>query len=120
MPTILIVDDSPSMRKLITDILEQAGHVVVQATDGEDALAVVDQNDVDLVITDVHMPNMDGITLVGKLRELQNTRLTPILILTTELDDARKKEAKANGATGWINKPIDPDRMLTTIARVLE
>ena len=120
MSTVLIVDDSPSMRQLIKTTLEAAGHRVIQAVDGVDALAAAQHNDLDLVITDVHMPNMDGITLVAKLRELEATRLTPILVLTTELDDERKKQARANGATGWMNKPIDDVRMLTTIARVLE
>lgn len=120
MPTVLIVDDSPSMLKLVRSTLEDAGHTVVEAEDGVQALVALDKTDVDLVITDVNMPNMDGITLVGKLRERDSTRLTPILLLTTEIDMEKKKEAKAKGATGWLNKPFDEAKMLTTIRRVLE
>lgn len=120
MPRVLIVDDSPSMLRLVSSTLEDAGHTVVQAADGVEALAALDDIDVDLVIADVNMPNMDGITLVGKLREREKTRLTPILMLTTETDAEKKKEAKRKGATGWLNKPFDEAKMLSTIKRVLE
>jgi two-component system chemotaxis response regulator CheY len=120
MPTVLIVDDSPSMRALLTDALEKGKHSVVQATDGVQALLAVEDNQFDLVITDVNMPNMDGITLLGKLRKHSRTKFTPILLLTTETDFAKKKQAKELGATGWLNKPVDDSKLLMTVRRVLE
>ncbi len=120
MDKILIVDDSPSMRRLLGAFLEESGYGVSTAEDGVDALGVVDANDdFNLIITDINMPNMDGLTLVGKLRENGKTRLTPILVLTTEMDTAKKQLAKASGATGWLNKPFDEDQMLATIQKIL-
>lgn len=119
MSQILIVDDSPSMRKLVCDTLERAGYSVSQANDGVEALAAAKSTDFDLVITDVNMPNMDGITLVGELRALASMRFTPILLLTTEIDTLKKKSAKEKGATGWLNKPFNEEKMLSTISRVL-
>lgn len=119
MPKVLIVDDSPSMRALLTDALQQANHTVVAAEDGVKALMAVEQDTFDLVITDLNMPNMDGLTLLGKLREHAHTRFTPILLLTTETDVDKKQEVKKLGATGWLNKPIDDTKLLMTINRVL-
>lgn len=120
MASILAVDDSPSMRQLVSMTLKQAGHDVHLAEDGDDALAKVGSLDVDLVITDVHMPNMDGITLTQSLRGLEQFRFTPILILTTESAADMKMRGKEAGATGWIVKPFNAEALLKVVDRVLE
>lgn len=120
MTSILAVDDSPSMRKMVSYTLESAGYDVVMANEGVEALEVAKQTSVNLVLTDVNMPKMDGITLVKHLRQLPNYRYTPILVLTTESSTERKMEGKAAGATGWIVKPFDPEKLLATLTRVLD
>lgn len=119
MATVLAVDDSTSMRRLVAMTLEQAGHQVATAEDGMAALEYARSNAVQLVVTDVHMPNMNGIDLVKHLRELEAYRFTPILVLTTESSSDMKMKGKAAGATGWIVKPFDPVRLLAAIDRVL-
>ncbi len=119
MAQILLVDDSVSMREMVSFTLKEAGHDVVEAEDGVQALEIAQKNSFNLVITDVNMPNMDGIILTGKLRDIDSYRFTPILILTTETGELRKQEGKSAGATGWIEKPFDPDHLLTTVDRVL-
>lgn len=120
MASILAVDDSPSMRQLVSMTLKQAGHDVHLAEDGDDALAKAGSLDVDLVITDVHMPNVDGITLTQSLRGLEQFRFTPILILTTESAADMKMRGKEAGATGWIVKPFNAEALLKVVDRVLE
>ena len=119
MNEILVVDDSASMRQLVSATLKQAGYEVTEAEDGEKALAIAQNKPFRLVLTDVNMPLMDGITLVGKLRGLSTFKFTPILVLTTEVDPTKKSKAKAAGATGWLVKPFDPQKLLATISRVL-
>lgn len=120
MAHILAVDDSPSMRALVLATLEDAGHQVTQAVDGVEALEKAKGGGpVNLVLADVNMPNMDGITLVGELRKLDAFKFVPILMLTTEVNADRKKQAKDAGATGWLVKPFDPNQLLATIDRVL-
>jgi two-component system, chemotaxis family, chemotaxis protein CheY len=120
MARILAVDDSPAMRQMVSVTLRSAGHVVVEARDGREALDIAKQPPaVDLVITDVNMPNMDGITLVRELRQLPHFRGVPLLVLTTEATEKKKMEGKAAGATGWIVKPFDPQRLLSAVARVV-
>jgi two-component system chemotaxis response regulator CheY len=116
---ILAVDDSASMRQMVNFTLKGAGYEVVQAVDGFEALAYARLNSVDLVLTDVNMPRMDGITLVKELRALPAYRYTPMLMLTTESSQDKKMQGKQAGATGWIVKPFNPDQLLATIARVL-
>ena len=116
---ILTVDDSPSMRQMVLFTLQGAGYDVVQACDGVEALELARQAGVDLVLTDVHMPRMDGITLVRELRNLLNYKLVPMLILTTESSQEKKMEGKRAGATGWIVKPFNPPQLLATVARVI-
>jgi two-component system chemotaxis response regulator CheY len=99
--------------------LEGAGYQVVQASDGVEALDFAKTRGVDLVLTDVNMPRMDGITLVKELRGLDSYRLTPMLVLTTESGQDTKQRGKQAGATGWIVKPFNPEQLLATIARVL-
>ena len=119
MASILAVDDSASMRQMVSFTLKGAGYDVVEAVDGVDALNKAKQNSVNLVITDVNMPNMDGITLIAELRKLPNYKFTPLLMLTTESAPEKKQAGKAAGATGWIVKPFNPDQLLATIKKVL-
>jgi len=119
MASILLVDDSASMREMVSFTLIDAGHEVTEAEDGVEALQFAKGQSVDLVITDVNMPNMDGITLTGELRKVTEYKFTPILILSTETGSDKKKQGKDAGATGWIEKPFDPDSLLTTVNRVL-
>jgi len=119
MADILLVDDSVSMREMVSFTLKQAGHDIIEAEDGVQAYEIAQNNTFNLVVTDINMPNMDGITLTAKLRELEAYTFTPILILTTETSDPRKMEAKKAGATGWIEKPFDPDHLLSTINKVI-
>jgi len=119
MAKILAVDDSASMRQMVSYTLKQAGHQVVDAADGRDALAKAKTGRFDAVITDVNMPNMDGITLVKELRALPNFKFTPILLLTTESAPEKKQQGKAAGATGWLVKPFDPEKLLATVKKVV-
>ena len=116
---IMTVDDSTSMRQMVKATLLSAGYDVVEASDGQEALEYARENPVDLVITDVNMPRMDGITLVSELRSLPSYRLIPLLLLTTESSMEKKMEGKKAGATGWIVKPFNPAQLLATLARVL-
>jgi two-component system chemotaxis response regulator CheY len=117
--TIITVDDAATMRKLIGFTLRGAGHNVLEAEDGVRALALLTVRDVDLVITDINMPNMNGIDLTRKLRMLSRHRSTPILVVTTESDGTVKSQAKAAGATGWILKPFQPDQLVAVVGKVL-
>lgn len=117
--SILAVDDSASMRQMVRYTLEGAGYQVIQAADGVEALDLAKTRGVDLVLTDVNMPRMDGITLVKELRGLDTYKFTPMLVLTTEAGPETKMRGKQAGATGWIVKPFQPDQLLATIARVL-
>ena len=119
MARILAVDDSASMRQMVNFTLKEAGHEVSEAADGEQALALAKSQRYDLVLTDVNMPKMDGISLIRNLRGLPNYRMTPILTLTTEASSDKKNEGKTAGATGWIVKPFTPDKLLAAINRVL-
>ena len=117
--SILLVDDSVSMREMVGFTLKGAGYEVSQAEDGVEALKFAQGNTVDLVITDINMPNMDGITLIKELRALPAYKFIPILTLTTENSTEKKQQGKIAGATGWIVKPFDPDHLLSTVRRVL-
>lgn len=119
MATILAVDDSASMRQMVSFTLKGAGYDVVEAADGEQALQMARSKQVNLVLTDVNMPKMDGITLIRQLRTLPNYKFTPMLMLTTESAVDKKQEGKAAGATGWIVKPFNPEQLLATIKKVL-
>jgi two-component system chemotaxis response regulator CheY len=117
--TILIVDDSLSIRQSTRFILEQGKYSVIDACDGEQGLKALLENDVNLVITDINMPNMDGLTLVRKIRELPSKKFIPILVLTTESQGSIIDEGKKAGATGWIVKPFNADKLLETIRKVV-
>jgi two-component system, chemotaxis family, chemotaxis protein CheY len=117
--TILAVDDSASMRRMVDITLKSAGYHVVQASDGVEALDFARGHSVDLVLTDMNMPRMDGLTLLKELRGLPSYRHTPMLVLSTESSQQKKSEGQQAGATGWIVKPFNPEQLLATIARVL-
>ncbi|MEL0634111.1 response regulator [Pseudoalteromonas carrageenovora] len=119
MKRILAVDDSASMRQMVSFTLKTAGFDVTEAKDGSEALAIAKQQDFDAVISDVNMPIMDGITLIRELRTLPNYKFTPLLMLTTESGLDKKIEGKAAGATGWIVKPFNPDQLLAVIKKVI-
>ncbi len=119
MARILVVDDSASMRQMVAFTLKGAGHEVVEKNDGVEALTSAKTESFDLVITDVNMPNMDGITLTKELRSLSNYRFTPILTLTTESSAEKKMAGKQAGATGWLVKPFNPNQLLATAKKVL-
>ena len=119
MTKILAVDDSASMRQMVSFTLKGAGYDVVEASDGVEALDFAKPGPVDLVISDVNMPNMDGISLIKHLRTLPSYKYTPILMLTTESGSDKKGEGKAAGATGWIVKPFNPELLLKTITKVI-
>jgi len=119
MAKILAVDDSASMRQMVSFTLKGAGYEVLEACDGVEALNKAKSNQVDLVLTDVNMPNMDGVSLIRELRNLPNYKFTPMLTLTTESGQEKKMEGKQAGATGWIVKPFSPDQLLATIKKVL-
>ncbi len=119
MATILAVDDSNSMRQMVSFTLKQAGHDVTEAADGVEALELAKKSSFNLVISDVNMPKMDGLTLIKQLRTLPSYKFTPLLMLTTESGSDKKQEGKAAGATGWIVKPFNPDQLLSTVNRVL-
>lgn len=118
--TALVVDDSPTMRQMVAFTLTNAGFKVVEAEHGVDAVKKVSGGaKMDLVVTDLNMPEMDGITLIKELRKLATFKFTPILMLTTESADDKKKAGKEAGATGWIVKPFNPELMLKIIAKVM-
>src|SRR5690606_12862535 len=117
--TALVVDDSTSIRQMVAFTLKQAGFDVIEGAHGQDALQNVQGKPVDLVITDLNMPVMDGMTLIRNLREQPQFKFTPILMLTTESQETRKQEGKAAGATGWIVKPFEPEKLLQVVAKVV-
>lgn len=119
MKTIITVDDASTIRKMVGFTLKAAGHEVLEAADGLEAYEKLRAKVVDLVITDVNMPRMDGIELTRKLRALPSYSRVPIILLTTESGASKKGEGKAAGATGWIVKPFSQDQLLALVSRVL-
>jgi len=119
MATILAVDDSASMRQMVSFTLKGAGFDVIEAADGKQAFDKAQTTAVDLVLSDVNMPVMDGIELVKNLRTLPDYKFTPILMLTTESAGDKKSQGKNAGATGWLVKPFNPEQLLATIKKVM-
>ncbi|AWU94383.1 response regulator [Azospirillum melinis] len=115
---VMTVDDSRTMRDMVSFTLRGAGYDVVEAADGQQAMSAIATNKVDLVITDLNMPVMDGLTLIRKLRAIPAHRTLPILMLTTEADESKKAEGRAAGATGWIVKPFNPDKLVSVVQKV--
>jgi two-component system chemotaxis response regulator CheY len=117
--TALIVDDSTTMRQMVAFTLREAGFEVVEAEHGQDALDKIAGRKINVVITDLNMPVMDGFTFIKHVRAMAALKFVPILMLTTESQLSKKEQGKAAGATGWIVKPFDPEKLLQTIAKVL-
>jgi len=117
--SILIVDDSESIRELVGLTLESSGYKVVKGVDGVDGLNMLDGREINLVITDLNMPNMDGIQLIREIRKKDGYSTIPILMLTTESQATKKEEAKAAGATGWIVKPFVQEKLLEVVKKVI-
>jgi two-component system chemotaxis response regulator CheY len=115
---IMTVDDSRTMREMVSFTLRKAGYDVSEAEDGQQALDVLKQAPVDVLITDLNMPRMDGVTLIRALRADPKWRSVPILMLTTESDAGKKAEGKTAGATGWLVKPFDPQKLVDVVKRV--
>ena len=119
MAKVLVVDDSNSIRDMVSFTLKGAGYETDEAANGQEGLAKASGGNFDLVITDVNMPIMDGITLCQEMRKLPSYKFTPILMLTTESSTDMKMKGKEAGATGWLVKPFNPDKLLSTIKRVI-
>jgi len=120
MSQVLIVDDSHSIRELLSSLLRKAGFGVTSADDGKAGLQAAKKSVFDLIITDVNMPEMDGIELLKNLRKLPEYSFKPILILTTEFSQEMKQKGKDAGATGWLVKPFDPEKLIDVISRILK
>jgi two-component system chemotaxis response regulator CheY len=116
---IMTIDDSPSLRQMVALTLEDAGYEVIEASDGNDAVAKLGGREYHLFLTDLNMPVMDGIELTRKLRSMPEYRFVPIVLLTTESNQEKKMKGKAAGATGWIVKPFQPADLLATIKKVM-
>lgn len=116
---IMTVDDSASIRQMVAFTLKEGGYEVVQAVDGSDALSKLHDSSVQMIITDLNMPNLDGIGLIRRIREGTRHKFIPIIMLTTESQDSRKQEGKSAGATGWIIKPFRPDQLMSVVKKVL-
>lgn len=117
--TVLVVDDSPSMRQMVAFTLKGAGYEVIDAADGVDGLEKAKAKTVNLVLTDQNMPHMDGLTLIKSLRALAQYKTLPILMLTTEFSDTMKAQGRAAGATGWLVKPFDPQKLIEVVKKVV-
>lgn len=116
---IMTADDSASVRQMVSFTLKQGGYEVIEAVDGKDALQKLGNQRVDMLITDLNMPNLDGIGLIKGARALTSCKFIPIVMLTTESQDGRKQEGKAAGATGWIVKPFKPEQLMAVVKKVL-
>lgn len=117
--TILIVDDSASIRQVVSIALKGAGYEVIDASDGQDALKKLDGKKIHLIVSDVNMPNMDGITFVKEVKKLPNYKFTPIILLTTESQPEKKAEGKEAGAKAWIVKPFQPPQLLDAVSKLI-
>jgi len=116
---IMTADDSASVRQMVSFTLKQSGYEVVEAVDGKDALQKLGSTKVDMIITDLNMPNLDGIGLIKGARALPACKFIPIIMLTTESQESRKSEGKSAGATGWIVKPFKPEQLIAVVKKVL-
>lgn len=117
--TVLAIDDSASIRQMVAFTLKSSGYEVIEAVDGQDGLDKAKSKPVNLVLTDQNMPRMDGLTLIKSLRAIPQYRATPILMLTTESSDAMKAQGRAAGATGWLVKPFDPQKLVEVVKKVI-
>ncbi len=117
--TIMIVDDSASLRQVVAIALKGGGYDVLEACDGRDALSKMTGQKINLIISDVNMPNMDGITFVKEVKQLPNYKFTPIIMLTTESQEGKKQEGQAAGAKAWVVKPFKPEQMLSAVSKLV-
>lgn len=117
--TVLTIDDSASIRQMVSFTLKSAGYEIIEASDGLDGLEKAKSRTFDLVLTDQNMPQMDGLTLIKSLRALPQYRSVPILMLTTESSDTMKSQGRAAGATGWLVKPFDPQKLIEVVKKVI-
>jgi two-component system, chemotaxis family, chemotaxis protein CheY len=117
--TIMIVDDSASMRQVVGIAIKGAGYDLIEAGDGKEALNKLTGEKIHLIVSDINMPNMDGITFVREVKQLANYKFTPIIMLTTEVDQAKKQAAKEAGAKAWVNKPFQPQTLLDAISKLV-
>ena len=117
--TVLIVDDSASVRQVVSIALRGAGYTVLEGVDGKDALTKLNGQKIHLIISDVNMPNMDGITFVKEAKKLPAYKFTPVIMLTTESSDEKKREGQAAGAKAWVVKPFQPPQMLAAVAKLV-
>ena len=117
--TIMIVDDSASLRQVVSIALKGAGYDTIEACDGKDALAKLNNIKINLIISDVNMPNMDGITFVKELKKLPKFKFTPVIMLTTESQADKKSQGQAAGAKAWVVKPFQPAQMLTAVGKLV-
>ncbi|WP_368204502.1 response regulator [Aeromonas sp. s5] len=117
--TVLIVDDSATIRQVVGMTLKGAGYEVMEASDGKDALKKLDGKKINLIISDVNMPNMDGISFVKEAKKLASYKFTPVIMLTTESQDSKKQEGQTAGAKAWVVKPFQPDQMLAAVAKLI-
>jgi two-component system chemotaxis response regulator CheY len=117
--TILVVDDSASLRQVVGISLKGAGYDVIEACDGRDALTKLNGQKIHLIISDVNMPNMDGITFVTEAKKLPNYKFTPVIMLTTESGESKKSAGQAAGAKAWVVKPFQPAQMLAAVAKLV-
>lgn len=116
---ILVVDDSVSIRKSVGFVLEQDGFEIVEAVDGLDGLQKAEGNKCDCIVTDINMPNMDGIAFTKELRTIPAYKFVPIIMLTTENQESKMQEGRAAGATGWIVKPFTAEKLSAVIKKVI-
>lgn len=116
----MIVDDSETLRAILIFVLEEAGFEVLEGIDGIDAIKYLDGRHIDLIITDLNMPRMDGIRLIKHVRSIETYSQTPILFLTTDTQQSKKDEARNAGATGWIVKPFDQSKLISAITKVMK
>jgi len=116
---IMVIDDSASLREVVSIALKAAGYEVTEAADGKDALAKLDGNKVNLVICDVNMPVMDGITFVKEVKKRPEYRFLPVMMLTTESRESRKEEGQRAGAKAWVVKPFRPDQILNAVSKLM-
>ena len=117
--TIMIIDDSTSLRQVVSIALGEAGYDVLEACDGQDAISKLKGQKVHLMISDVNMPNMDGLSFVKAARLLPAYKFTPVIMLTTEASDAMKQQGQASGAKAWMVKPFQPAQMLTAVSKLI-
>lgn len=117
---IMIVEDSATMRQMVGFTLKRNGYEVIEAEDGNDALGKINGSTINMIITDLNMPNMDGLEFIRNVRQNPSCKYTPIIMLTTESQETKKSEGRAAGATGWIVKPFSPEQLMAVVQKVIK